>query len=83
METPKRGCVCGNPTKRPHTRAFVEALSELRGYPVKVCPLCGHEIGPIVKAHDWRKLSAFGFTFAHRACVKARGLTPKPAKEAP
>jgi hypothetical protein len=46
---------------------------------VVICPLCRHEVGPIRRAHDVRKISAFGHGLAHRACMKhynLKGRTP-------
>lgn len=72
-----RGCRCGYPNKKPLTLKQVAQWSALRGRPIVVCRLCGHEVGPINTAHDVRKLSVFGESLAHKACVKHFNLTPK------
>ena len=72
-----RGCLCGSPTKRRLSIKTIESLSKLRGYRIKLCVLCGHEVGPIRKATDIRKLAAFGNGLAHRPCVKAAGIKPR------
>lgn len=66
------GCPCGYPRKRSLTRAQVNDLSKLRGYRIKVCVFCGHEVESPKTAKDVRKLAAAGQWMVHAACRSMR-----------
>ena len=65
-------CPCGFENTAPLNRSQIDARMRLRGHEINICPLCRHEVDPVVTVADVRKLGCWGTKIAHKACVEAR-----------